>query len=279
MKYKRLKRVLYHLVICGFGFIMVYPIIWMLMSSVKDNSEIFTNAASLIPRMFTLDNYIAGFKGFGNITFFTFIKNSLVITIVATIGCVIASTLVGYGFSRLEFRGKRFWFSVMMATMMLPMQVTIVPQYILFNALGMTGTNLPLILPQFGGRVFFIFLIVQFIDGIPKELDQAAYIDGCGKYSVFTRIILPLIVPAIVTSTVFSFMWIWEDFFTALIYLDQPAKYTVPLALRMFNDASSASNWGATLAMSTFSLLPVFILFACFQKYLVEGIATTGLKG
>jgi len=279
MKYKRLKRALYHLVICGFGFVMVYPIIWMVVSSVKDNSEIFTNAASLIPKAFTMDNYVAGFKGFGNIPFMTFIKNSLVITVVGTVGCVVASTLVGYGFSRLEFRGKRFWFSIMMATMMLPMQVTIVPQYILFDALGMTGTNLPLILPQFGGRVFFIFLIVQFIDGIPKELDQAAYIDGCGKYSVFTRIILPLIVPAIVTSTVFSFMWIWEDFFTALIYLDQPAKYTVPLALRMFNDASSASNWGATLAMSTVSLVPVFILFACFQKYLVEGIATTGLKG
>lgn len=273
------KKVAYHLVIGAFAIIMLYPILWMISASFKMNTDIFHNAASLWPSSFTLQNYYTGWKGFGGISFATFLNNSLVITLLSTIGSVIASTLVAYGFSRINFRLKKFWFACMMLTMMLPVQVIMIPQYIFFDKLKLTDTIAPLVLPQFAGRVFFIFLIMQFIGGIPKELDEAAYVDGCGRYGIFVRVIIPLIVPAIVTSTVFSFMWVWEDFFSPLLYLNAPAKYTIPLALRMFNDTSSTSNWGATMAMSCFSLVPVFILFAGFQKYLVEGIATTGLKG
>jgi multiple sugar transport system permease protein len=273
------KRTLYHLFILGFGFVMIYPLIWMVTSSFKENSEIFTNAHTLIPKNPTFDNFVAGWQGIGNIHFSTFFITSLLIAVVGTVLSVVASTLVAYGFARIKFRFRNFWFAVMLSTMMLPVQVILIPQFILFHHLGMTESYLPLILPHTAGRVFFIFLIMQFIDAIPKELDEAAYIDGCSKYQVFTRITVPLIIPAVVASTVFSFIWIWEDFFAPLMYLDTPSRYTVPLALRMFNDATSASNWGSTLAMSTLSLIPVFILFAFFQKYLVEGIATTGLKG
>lgn len=276
---KKKQRLSYHVLVILFGFIMVYPILWMIAASLKENADIFQHAASLWPRRFVLDNYAVGFKGFGGIRFSTFIGNSLAITLLSTIGAVLASTCVAYGFSRVKFRFKRFWFACMMLTMMLPMQVIMIPQFIFFDKLHLTNTIIPLVLPQFGGRVFFIFLIMQFIGGIPRELDEAAYMDGCGKYRIFAKVIIPLIVPAIVTCTVFSFMWVWEDFFSPLLYLNEPAKYTVPLALRMFNDTASTSNWGATMAMSCVSLIPIFLLFAAFQKYIVEGISTTGLKG
>jgi multiple sugar transport system permease protein len=279
LKQNTKKRIVYHLFIGLFAFCMVYPILWMISASFKENSDIFQNAASLWPKKIVIENYITGWKGFGGISFGIFLKNSLIITILTTLGSVCSSVLVAYGFARINFKFKKFWFSCMMLTMMLPVQVIMIPQYIFFDKLKLNNTIAPLVLPQFFGRVFFIFLIMQFISGIPKELDEAAYMDGCSRYGVFFRVILPLIVPAIITSTVFSFMWVWEDFFSPLLYLNTPAKYTIPLALRMYNDTSSASDWGATMAMSCVSLIPVFILFAFFQKYLVEGISTTGLKG
>ena len=279
MQNKLVKNIPYHLFIGLLAIIMIYPIAWMISASFKDNADIFKNATRLLPENFILDNYLTGWKGFGGISFSVFFKNSLVIAILSTIGAVASSTMVAYGFSRIDFHLKKFWFACMMLTMMLPVQVILIPQYIFFDKLHLTNTITPIVLPQYCGRVFFIFLIMQFISGIPRELDEAAHIDGCGRYSIFLKIILPLIVPAIVTSAVFSFMWVWEDFFSAILYLNTPAKYTIPLALRMFNDTSSSSNWGATMAMSTLSLVPVFLLFAFFQKYLVEGISTTGLKG
>jgi multiple sugar transport system permease protein len=273
-----LKTVLYHSFTILLGLFMLYPVIWMFASSFKENSEIFVNSQSLIPRHFTIDNYITGWKGFGGTSFSTFFKNSFFVTILSTFGSVSASTLVAYGFSRIRFKGKKLWFTCMMLTMMLPGQVVIIPQYIIFSKIHWVNTFLPLIVPSFFGSAFFIFLIMQFIRGIPSELDESAKIDGCGKYLIFFRIILPLLTPAIITSTIFSFYWSWDDFFGPLIYLNSPVKYTVSYALALFADPNSTTNWGAMFAISSISIVPVVAMFIAFQKYLVEGISTTGLK-
>ncbi len=273
------RSVLYHLVVMALGFVMAYPLLWLFASSFKGPSEIWTSVTSLIPKQFTLQNYVSGWAGFGGISFTTFYKNSLIYTIVRTLACVLTSAVVAYGFGRIRFRGRDLWFACMLLTLMLPNQVTIIPQYIVFSKLDMLNTFYPLLLPSFCGQAFFIFMTMQFIRGIPKELDEAAEIDGCGKAGIFFRIILPLIQPALITATIFSVYWTWEDFLTPLLYLNSPRLYTISLALRSLSDPNAVTNWGAIFAMSGLSLVPVFIVFVAFQRYLVEGISTTGLKG
>jgi multiple sugar transport system permease protein len=163
--------------------------------------------------------------------------------------------------------------------MMLPAQIILIPQYIIYNRLGFVGSIIPLVLPHFFGQAFFIFQMMQFTSGIPRELDEAATIDGCSKYSIFTRIILPLLKPSIVTTIIIQFYWKWDDFMGPLIYLNKPQTYTVSIAIKLFADASSTTDFGAMFAMSTLSLIPVFLIFLFFNKYLVEGISTSGLKG
>jgi multiple sugar transport system permease protein len=198
---------------------------------------------------------------------------------VGTIAIVLSSAVVAYGFARIRFAGRAFWFTCMMLTLMLPIQVQIIPQYIIFSWLDWINTFYPLLLPRFFGQPFFIFLIMQFIRGIPIELDEAAEIDGCSKAGIFFRIILPLTQPALITSAIFSFYWTWEDFLTPLIYLTDVKRFSLSVALRSFSDPGSATDWGAIFAMSALSLVPVFIIFIIFQRYLVEGISTSGLKG
>ncbi|MEI7025156.1 carbohydrate ABC transporter permease [Paenibacillus sp. y28] len=258
---------------------MIYPILWMAASSLKPNSEIFTQAYTLIPSKLEWNNYVSGWKGIGGISFATYYKNSFIIVIFATIGSVLSSALVAYGFARIKFFGSAFWFGCVMMTLMLPHDVTIIPQYIMFAKLQWLSSFKPLIVPFFFGVPFFIFLIMQFIRTIPHELDEAAKMDGCSKYGIFFRIILPLIVPALVTATIFSFYWRWEDFFNAVLYLNKAQMYPVSLALKMFLDGESISNWGGMFAMATLSLVPVILVFLIFQKYIVEGISTSGLKG
>ena len=162
---------------------------------------------------------------------------------------------------------------------MLPIHVVIVPQYILFSNLGWINTVLPLVVPKLlATDAFFVFLMVQFIRGIPRELDEAARIDGCGRAGIFLRVILPLMVPALATTTIFTFIWTWNDFFSQLIYLTDPHMYTVPVALRSFVDSTSSSSWGSMFAMSVVSLVPVFLAFLLGQRFLIKGIATTGIK-
>jgi multiple sugar transport system permease protein len=273
------RSVLYHLIVSILGLAMIYPLLWLFASSFKGPSEIWTHITSLIPEHFTLQNYINGWAGFGGIRFSVFYKNSFIYAGLGTVIAVLSSAVVAYGFSRIRFAGRDLWFACMLATLMLPVQVTIIPQYIFFRRLNLLNTFYPLLLPRLGGQAFFIFMIMQFIRGIPKELDEAAEIDGCGKAGIFFRIILPLIQPALITAAIFSFYWTWEDFLAPLIYLNSPKLYTVSLALRSFADPSGSTDWGAIFAMSGLSLVPVFVVFVAFQKYLVEGIATTGLKG
>ncbi len=274
-----LRAALYHLAVGLTGLAMIYPILWMVAASFKETSEIWTNVDSLLPREIHLENYTNGWKGIGGITFTTYYKNSFIYAGIGTLFQVATSAVVAYGFARMDFFGKRIWFTVMLATLMLPDQVRMIPQYIVFDRLGWINTFYPLLLPRLGGAPFFIFMIVQFIRGIPTELDEAALIDGCSKGGIFFRIILPQLKPAIITAAIFSFYWAWDDFMTPFIYLTRPELHTVSVALRSFSDPASATDWGAIFAMSTLSLLPVFIIFIFFQRYLVEGIATTGLKG
>ncbi|MEF3302589.1 carbohydrate ABC transporter permease [Paenibacillus sp. GYB003] len=275
----RPRRVAYHVIVTVFALFMVYPILWLAVSSLKPNDDIFSTAYSLIPSRIEWANYISGWKGFAGTTFATFFGNSLFLVVLSTIGAVATSALVAYGFARTEFFGKGFWFGCVMMTMMLPHDVTMIPQYVMFAKLGWLSSFKPIIVPNFFATPFFIFLTMQFIRTVPRELDEAAKIDGCSKYTIFFRVILPLIVPAIVTSAIFSFYWRWDDFINPLLYLNKPELYPVSLALKLFLDGESLNNWGGMFAMSTLSLVPVVIVFFVFQKYIVEGISTSGLKG
>ena len=277
---EQIQKVLYHIFVCGIGLVMIYPLIWMVCSSFKPTSTIFQTAGSLIPETFTLENYANGWKGIGSFTFGQFFQNSFFIVILATIGTLASSAIVAYGFSRCRFRFKKVLFAAMLVTMMLPAQVLMIPQYLWYQKLGWVGSYLPLIVPFFfATQGFFTYLMKNFIDGIPRELDEAATIDGCSYYSVFLRIILPLLVPALITGAIFSFMWRWDDFLSALLYITSTENYPVCLALKLFCDPSSSSDYGAMFAMSTLSILPAVLIFIFFQKYLVEGITTSGLKG
>lgn len=276
---RRLKHAIFHICAVSLGFLMIYPFLYMIFGSFKTQQDIVQNPTSLLPASWTLENFFNGWKGFGNTTFATFFVNSFMITILSVLGQVASSAVVAYGFARTRFKGRAVWFAIMVATMMMPSQVLIIPQYIMFNKFGWINTWLPLIVPGFFGMPFFIFLIYQFMQNIPQALDEAAFIDGCSKYSIFGRIVLPLIKPALVTSMIFAAYWKWGDFFSPMIYLTDIKKYTLSVALKMFTDPAAQSDWGASYAMATLSVLPVVILFFCFQKYLVEGISTSGLKG
>lgn len=281
MKEKRTARsIVYHVVICLIGIIMIYPLVWMMMSSFKETGTIFTTANSLIPEKFILDNYRNGWKGFAGISFGTFFKNSLFIAIVATFGTIISSAIVAYGFARFEFRGKKLLFAAMLLSMMLPAQVLMIPQYLWYQKLNWVGSYMPLIIPYFFAiQGFFVYLMSNFIGGIPRELDEAAKIDGCSYFGIFRLVIAPLMKPAVVTGCIFSFMWRWDDFLSALLYINKTAKYPASLALKLFCDPGSSSDYGAMFAMATLSILPAILIFLFFQKYLVEGISTSGLKG
>ena len=271
---------LYHALILLIGLMMVYPLIWMIMSSFKETNTIFTTAGSLIPKQFTLENYINGWKGFAKITFGTFFKNSALISVLATFGTIISSAVVAYGFARFKFRGRGLLFAAMLLSMMLPAQVLMIPQYLWYQKLGWVGSYLPLIVPYFfATQGFFVYLMSNFISGIPVELDEAAKIDGCSYWGIFVKVIAPLIKPAVVTGCIFSFMWRWDDFLSALLYINKTSMYPVSLALKLFCDPGSSSDYGAMFAMATLSILPSVLIFIFFQKYLVEGISTSGLKG
>mgnify|MGYP002571640338 CR=1 FL=1 len=280
MKRKRqIGNVVFHVAVGGIAILMMYPIVWMLFSSFKETNLVMTTVTELFPREWTLDNYVTGWKGFGGITFATFFKNSFVITILSTAGAVLSSTMVAYGFARVNFKGKNVLFFCMIITMMLPNQVIMIPQYIIFNMLGWVNTMLPIVVPAWMAKAFFIFMIMQFMEGIPRDLDEAARIDGCSDYSIFTHIMVPLVRPAMVTCAIFEFYWKWDDYMGSLLYLNSPQKYTVSIALKNFTDPMSSSDYGAMFAMCVLSLLPIIIIFLLLQKYIIEGVASSGIKG
>jgi multiple sugar transport system permease protein len=257
---------------------MSYPLLWLAASSLKPESQIFSGGG-LMPETFTLHNYIDGWSRLG-VTFGAFMLNSFLICVLSIVGNLFSCTLAAYAFARLKFPFSKAAFAVMLVTIMLPFHVTVLPQYIVFQKLGLVNTYWPLVLPKFFAvDAFFIFLMVQFIRGIPRDLDQAAEMDGCNRYQIFWYIVFPICRPALALTAVFTFIWTWNDFFKQLIYLNDIHKYTAPLALNLFIDATSGeSAFGMLFAMSIVTLLPLFILFVLFQRQLAEGIATTGMK-
>jgi multiple sugar transport system permease protein len=272
-------KIVSNMIIILFGILMLYPVLWLIASSFKEGNAIFSDP-SLIPKNFTFRHYAAGWKGIGNLPFVMFFKNSLILCVICVVMNVLFCSLTAYAFARLRFVFKKLWFTIMIMTVMLPGHVTTIPRYIMFHKFGWIDTFLPMIIPKIlSTEAFYIFLLVQFIRSLPKDLDESAIIDGCGKFGIFVRIIFPLSGPALVTTALFTFLGNWDDFFTQLLYLNSPGKYTVPLGLRMFLDSSGISNWGAMFAMSVLSIVPCFILFFSMQKYFVQGISTTGIKG
>ena len=277
---KTYPEVIYHILVAFGALVMVYPLLWMVFSSFKPTDDILPTAAQLLPAKWTLRNYIQGWKGFMGYTFSTFFLNSFFISLVSTFGTLLSSSLVAFALQRLKFPARRVLFILVLATMMLPAQILMIPQFMWYRHLNWVGTFYPMILPYFFAiQGFFVYLIMNFIGGIPKSLDEAAKIDGCSYYGIYARVILPLIVPALVTSAIFSFIWRWDDYLSALLYVNRPYMRPVALALQLFNDPSSGSDIGSTLAMSTLSIVPATIIFLIFQKSLVEGIASTGIKG
>jgi multiple sugar transport system permease protein len=275
----RIRRISLHIGISLIGIVMLYPVLWLLSSSLKPNALIFTEPG-LWPREITLNNYVKGWFSVRNANFGTFFWNSAKISLISVLANVITCSMAAYAFARIDFSLKKLWFALLLLTLMLPEQVTLIPKYVLFHGLGWINTILPLIAPKFlAVESFFVFLMIQFIRGLPKELDESATIDGCGYTGIYLRIILPLAVPALITTALFTFIWTWDDFFAPLLYLNSLQQFTVPLGLRLFLDSEGQSNWGGLFAMSALSLLPVVIVFFSSQKYFVEGIATTGIKG
>lgn len=265
------------IILLGLG--MLYPILWLIGASFKPSNTIFSDPG-IFPKSFTLDNYSKGWQGIGIVGFGTFFRNSFAICLLSSFANVIFCSVTAYAFARLRFRGKKFWFAVMLLTLMLPAHVTTIPRYVMFRNFGWIDSFLPIVVPKFFATdAFFIFLLVQFIRSLPKDIDESATIDGCSKLGIYLKIILPLTVPALITTLLFSFLWTWDDFFNQLLYLTSPEHYTVPMGLRLFLDSSGVSSWGPMFAMSVTSLIPAFILFFSLQKYFVRGIATTGIKG
>ncbi|OXM88221.1 ABC transporter permease [Paenibacillus rigui] len=266
-----------HLLLTGISLLMLYPVIWWLGASLKKTEEM--SLPSIWPQSPMWENYTKGWHFSADFSFTHFFANTLTMEFWNVLGAVITSSLVAYGFARLQFKLRAFWFSILLLTMMLPGQVTVIPQYIMYNHFGLVDSYIPLILPHFfGGGAFFVFLLVQFIRGIPRELDEAAKIDGASVYGIYARIIFPLLKPSLVTVAIFTFIWSWDDFFGQVLYLSSVEKYTVGLALRMFIDQFEI-QWGQLLAMSLLSIVPSVIVFFLAQKHFVEGITTTGLKG
>ncbi|MFC4807918.1 carbohydrate ABC transporter permease [Paenibacillus sp. GCM10023250] len=266
-----------HLALLLFSAVMFYPVLWWIGASLKSNTELAS--PSIFPAKWMWSNFRDGWVALPKYTFTYFYLNSFKLNITTTVLTVVSSSLVAFGFGRIPFPLKKWLFSLLLVTIMLPGQVTMIPQYVMFHKFNWINTYYPFIVPSMMGGAFFIFLLVQFIRGIPMELDESAKIDGCTWFGIYWRIVMPLTKPALITVMIFSFLWHWEDYLGPLIYLNSVDKYTVPLAVKMFIDTQSAVSWGQVLAMSLVSIIPQIVVFFLAQKHFVEGIATTGLKG
>ncbi len=274
-----LKKTIIYVLLAIFGIFMSYPLIWMFFSSFKSNNEIFGSLA-LLPAKVIWNSYIDGWKGSGQFSFGVFFFNTFALVIPVVFFTLISSTLVAYGFARFKFPLKKILFGLMISTLMLPNAVIIIPRYLLFKNFNWLNSYLPFTVPAlFAGYPFFIFMLVQFFRGLPRDLDESATIDGCNSFTILFRILLPLCKPALFSAAIFQFIWTWNDFFNSLIYINSVKKYTIALGLRMSLDSSTASNWNQIMAMSVLAILPCVLIFFFAQKYFVEGIATTGIKG
>jgi multiple sugar transport system permease protein len=275
----KLSTVAWHAGVIAVLAIVLYPIVWVVAATFKPSQDII-GSLSLFPTEPTTVNYERAVEGLAGISIGRFFWNSTVLAVLSVVGTVASSALAGYAFARLRFRGRGAMFVLMISTLLLPFHVLIIPQYAVFQKLGLIDTYVPLLIGKFlAVEAFFVFLMVQFMRTIPHELDESAKIDGAGQWGIFWHIILPLARPALITTAIFTFIWSWNDFFGPLVYLSTPDKYPLPLALQLFVDEASGSDFGALMAMSMLALVPVVLFFLFFQRFLVEGVSTSGLKG
>lgn len=276
---KTVKTILSYLVIAVIGLVLLYPILWMFFAAFKTNDEIF-GSTKLLATHYSFQNFIDGWRGSGTMTYAVYFWNTFRLVIPVTLLTLVSSTLVAYGFARFNFPFKKALFSLLIATLMLPNAVIIISRYTLFAKFGWIDTYIPFYaLAALACYPFFIFMLVQFLRGIPRDLDESAYIDGCGTFRTLMQIILPLMKPSLFSAALFQFMWTYNDYFNSLIFINSGKKYTVSLALRLSLDSESVINWGKIMATSFVVVLPLILLFFMAQKYFVEGIATSGLKG
>lgn len=261
------------------GFVMFYPMLWMVGASFKaSNNEIYSTI-SFLPKSPSLQAYIDGWTATGN-PYSLYLINTFKIVIPKVIGAVVASVVTAYGFSRFEFPGKTFWFSILLATLFLPQVVLNIPQFLLFRTWGWTNSYLPLVVPAFfGAEPYFIFMLVQFMRSVSRELEEAAEIDGCNSLERLVYIVVPMVKPTIVSVALFQFMWAFNDFQGPLIYIDSVKKYPTSLGLRLLTDAETGFEWNKVLALSVITLLPSLIVFFLAQDQFVDGIAAGGVKG
>lgn len=259
--------------------VVLYPVIWALGGSFKPNDEI-VGSLDLFPADPIVANYTGLADGIADISISTFFSNSLFLALGSVAGVLFSCSLAAYAFARIRFAGRNLLFALMIGTLLLPYHVLLIPQYVLFQKMGLINTYTPLLLGKYlAVDAFFVFLMVQFMRNLPKELDEAARLDGCGHLRIYWSIVLPLCRPALITSAIFTFINSWNDFMGPLIYLNDPSKYTVSLGLKMFVDQEGVANYGGMIAMSLIALLPVLAFFLAFQRYLIDGMATSGLKG
>ncbi|MFJ9375317.1 carbohydrate ABC transporter permease [Streptomyces sp. NPDC101455] len=260
--------------------VVLYPVLWVIGASFKPSKDVI-NSLQLFPGHPILTNFKGLAKGIADISIWTFFQNSLFYALGSVLGILISCSLTAYAFARIRFAGRNLLFSLMIGTLLLPYHVLLIPQYVMFQKLQLVNTYVPLLLGKYlATEAFFVFLMVQFMRNLPKELDEAARLDGCGHLRIYWSIVLPLCRPALITSAIFTFINAWNDFMGPLIYLNEPGKYTVSLGLMMFRDSDGvAANYGGMIAMSLVALLPVLLFFLAFQRYLIDGMATSGLKG
>ena len=281
---KKQKQMIYSILFYTFATLLalvyMFPLYWMVVSSLKPMNEIFKIPFNWLPNEWTWKHYLSGWKFMGGVTFTKVYLNSFFVTVMAVIGTLFSASMVAFGFARIRFKGRNFLFIVLLATMMLPYQVTTVPNYLIFNKLGLVDTLPALFIGSFlGGGAFYIFMIRQFFMGIPYELDEAARIDGASIFRIFAQIILPLSKPVLLTVTVISFSSAYNDFFSPLILINSLKNFTIPIAINVFLDEAGAGNIGASIAMTTLSIAPLLILFFAVQKQFMQGVVSTGLKG
>ncbi|WAP59346.1 carbohydrate ABC transporter permease [Streptomyces sp. S465] len=276
---RRARSVIWHVGALAVLAVLLYPVVWVIGGSFKPGDRII-GSLQLLPTDPIVDNYRRLGDGIADVPISTFFTNSLILAAGSVIGVLFSCSLAAYAFARIRFAGRNALFTLMISTLLLPFQVLIIPQYILFQKMDLINTYVPLLLGKYlAADAFFVFLMVQFMRGLPRELDEAARLDGCGHPRIYWSIVLPLCRPALITSAIFTFIWSWNDFIGPLLYLNEPDKYTVSMGLKLFIDQDSVADYGGMVAMSLVALLPVLLFFLAFQRYLVEGAATSGLKG
>lgn len=257
---------------------LLLPLLWMLTTALKDDSTIYMLPPVFFPREFRFENFVEvmGVMDFGRL-----FGNTMFITVLSIIGAVLSCPFVAFGFARMEFKGKKFLFMLLIATTVLPAQVTMIPMYMTYMKLGWLNSYYPLILPSFFAvNAFFVFLLRQYFLTIPRELDESAYIDGCSTYGVYWCIVLPLCKPALTTVVIFAFLWTWNDFMMPLLYIDDMEKFTLTLGLFQFRGSTRyGPRWNYLMAASILVLLPCIVIFAVFQRYFIEGVVMSGIKG